>query len=173
MEIKDVPGYPGYSVSDEGRVRGPSGKWLKPKQGRYGHQSVWIGGRWPSVHRLVLLAFVGPCPEGMEACHENGDPSDNRPGNLMWKTHADNIRDRARHGRTALGTRHGCAKLSEADVLAIRAAYVGRGVGPHAPQEGPSQKELGEQYGVTEDTIRAIVKGKLWKHLLPASASGA
>jgi hypothetical protein len=171
MEIKEIPGYPGYSVSEDGRVRGPSGKWLKPKEGPYGHQSVWIAGKWPSVHRLVLLAFVGPCPEGHEAAHENGNARDNRPANLVWKTHAANIQDRGRHGKTALGTRHGCAKLTEDDVRAIRAAYVGRGVGPNAARGGPSQRALGEQYGVTEDTIRAIVRGRLWKHLLPTSAS--
>jgi hypothetical protein len=31
-----------------------------------------------SVHNVVLLAFEGPCPEGMEARHWNDDPLDNR-----------------------------------------------------------------------------------------------
>ena len=34
------------------------------------------------VHRLVLEAFVGPNPPGLECCHNNGDPSDNRVENL-------------------------------------------------------------------------------------------
>jgi len=172
MEIKEIPGYPGYSASDDGRIKGPSGKWLKPKRGPYGHQSVWIGGKWPSVHRLVLLAFSGPCPESHEAAHENGDASDNRPSNLAWKTHGENIRDRARHGHTARGTRHGGARLTEDEVRAIRSAYVGRGVGPAAARGGPSQRALAEQYGVSEDTVRAIIRGRLWKHLLPEDAAG-
>ena len=49
------------------------------------------------VHRLVLEAFVGPCPDGMECCHNNGDPADNRVENLRWGTHTENIHDRRRH----------------------------------------------------------------------------
>lgn len=50
------------------------------------------------MHRLVLLAFVGPCPDGMEACHANDIPTDNRLANLRWGTHADNMRDRIENG---------------------------------------------------------------------------
>ena len=35
-----------------------------------------------AVHTLVLMAFVGPCPEGMEGCHKNGIRNDNRVTNL-------------------------------------------------------------------------------------------
>jgi hypothetical protein len=153
---------PRYVVTDDGRVRGPSGRWLAQKSGRYGHRSVEIGGKWRSVHRLVALAFIGPCPEGHEVAHENGDPTDNRIGNLAWKTRAENMRDRARHGRTACRERHGSARLTEQQVAEIRAAYVGHGLGPHASRGGPSQRALGEKYGVTEATIRLIIKGKLW-----------
>jgi hypothetical protein len=49
------------------------------------------------VHRLVLQAFIGPCPEGYEACHEDGDPFNNRLSNLRWDTHVENIKDSIRH----------------------------------------------------------------------------
>jgi hypothetical protein len=64
------------------------------------------------VHRLVLMAFDGPCPEGQEARHLDGDPGNNRwepgteeermaaGGNLIWGTHSENIRDKHRHGTT-------------------------------------------------------------------------
>ena len=52
-----------------------------------------------SVHRVVLEAFVGPCPEGHEACHNNGNPSDNRLENLRWDTKSANALDRVRDGR--------------------------------------------------------------------------
>jgi len=45
------------------------------------------------VHRLVLEAFVGPCPHGCEACHRNNDPSDNRIENLRWDTKQSNLAD--------------------------------------------------------------------------------
>jgi hypothetical protein len=51
------------------------------------------------VHRLVLAAFVGPCPPGNDACHGDGDPTNNRLTNLRWDTHRENMRDMVRHER--------------------------------------------------------------------------
>ena len=50
------------------------------------------------VHRAVLLAFVGPLPEGMHTRHLNGNPLDNRLCNLKYDTVAENMRDKRRHG---------------------------------------------------------------------------
>lgn len=51
------------------------------------------------VHRLVLEAFVGPCPDGLEGCHGNGIPDDNRLDNLRWDTHESNMADRDQTGQ--------------------------------------------------------------------------
>lgn len=72
------------------------------------------------IHRLVLEAFVGPCPRGHEACHNNGNPADNRLENLRWGTREDNLRDIVRHGTRRKGDSHGRAKLTAKDVYAIR-----------------------------------------------------
>lgn len=50
------------------------------------------------VHQLVLEAFVGPRPDGMEGCHNNGNPSDNRVENLRWDTPSNNSLDKQLHG---------------------------------------------------------------------------
>jgi hypothetical protein len=50
------------------------------------------------VHILVLNAFTGPCPPGMEGCHSNGDATNNRLDNLRWDTHISNVQDSIRHG---------------------------------------------------------------------------
>lgn len=108
-----VVGYEGlYEVSDLGNVRSLDGtragrkfrgRVLKPRSRHAGHQAVDLstpGRRWSvDVHRLVLSAFVGPCPEGMEGCHNDGDPTNNRLGNLRWDTHRANMQDRITHGR--------------------------------------------------------------------------
>lgn len=84
---------PGYDVSDAGRVRGPHGV-LRPFSGDAGgHLKVDIGGTRVFVHRLVLTAFVGPCPDGMEACHGIGGATDNRAANLRWDTRSANVLD--------------------------------------------------------------------------------
>jgi hypothetical protein len=60
------------------------------------------------VHRLVLKAFVGPCPEGMEGCHWDGDACNNKLDNLRWATHAENVEDSIRHGTFYPKRFHGC-----------------------------------------------------------------
>lgn len=112
-----VTGWEGYyEVSSEGEVRSLDryvtlsnggkrrykGKRLSPGVNRHGYPTVALtrpGKRQTmKVHRMVLTAFVGPCPDGMEACHNNGDRGDARLANLRWDTPSNNQRDRRRHG---------------------------------------------------------------------------
>ncbi len=60
------------------------------------------------VHRLVLTAFVGPCPDGMVGCHNNGDPTDNRVENLRWDTRSENVRDQIDHGNHLQASKTHC-----------------------------------------------------------------
>lgn len=73
-----------------------------------------------AVHSLVLEAFVGPRPDGMECCHNNSIPGDNRPSNLRWDSHFENNQDRVRRGSYLTGQNHKMAKLSLEDVAALR-----------------------------------------------------
>lgn len=99
---RPVPGWPTYAVSDNGLVRGPRGWVLKATPMRTGHRRVRLldgeRERWALVHVLVLEAFVGSCPPGMECCHGDGDPDNNRLSNLRWDTHRANMLDAVRHG---------------------------------------------------------------------------
>ena len=118
-EWRPVDGYGyKYEVSNQGRVRSVARevrrpnrgtyrvaeRILKPRRAHHGHQYVTLFGdtkkdrRHFGVHRLVLAAFVGPCPEGMEACHNDGDPSNNQVSNLRWDTRSANMLDKVRHG---------------------------------------------------------------------------
>lgn len=113
----DIPGYVGtYQVSDMGRVRSLdreimrrngrpqwwAGRLLKPGYGNRGHPwvNLCIEGKPKSVyvHALVLLAFVGPRPEGLQCCHNDGNPLNNVPDNLRYDTIVANRQDSIKHG---------------------------------------------------------------------------
>lgn len=113
-----VPDYEDlYEVSDQGRVRSLDrliphrwpghqgrvrGRILRATPDRTGHLRVTLSRNaarhYTYVHTLVLLAFVGPRTDGMEACHGNGQPADNRLANLRWDTSQANKLDAVRHG---------------------------------------------------------------------------
>ena len=96
---RDVPGYEGlYAVSDYGRVRSVR-RVLHPTPdaSRGGRRSVMLtrDGRRKrhNVASMVLTVFVGPRPEKLQACHNNGDPTDDRATNLRWDTPSANALD--------------------------------------------------------------------------------
>jgi hypothetical protein len=106
-----IPGHEGYEVSDLGRVRSVDRTIMrrdgKPKRCRgqilkpmvpEGYARVRLGGQWRSVHQLVLEAFVGPRPDGMQVCHVDGVSTNNHLENLRWGTVSENQLDRVRHG---------------------------------------------------------------------------
>lgn len=77
----------------------PVGSYFAVKVKEDGGRAVAVG-----LHRLILEAFRGPCPEGMEACHfPDPDPANNRIENLRWDTHRENCLDLSRH--IAMGVR--------------------------------------------------------------------
>lgn len=110
---RPVLGFEGYyEVSDHGRVRSLArevragygrtrwmpGQMLHPcVHNPYGHVLVILSAagqrKTRTVHRLVLEAFVGPRPDGLEACHGPGGGGDNHLTNLRWDTHSANVRD--------------------------------------------------------------------------------
>lgn len=109
-----VVGWGGYyEVSDLGRVRsvprvGSDGRRLKgrilrprilPKTGYHRVCLSRAGKHYDLyIHRLVLEAHAKACPPGMEARHWDGDPSNNRLGNLFWGTASENQLDNVRLG---------------------------------------------------------------------------
>lgn len=106
-----------WSQKDGGRWETHRGRVLKPNRIGGGHLQVRLsrGGRSVDilVHRAVLEAFAGPCPEGLEGLHGNGDPSDNRVENLRWGTRSENTLDSVEHGTHAQARRTHCAKGHE------------------------------------------------------------
>jgi hypothetical protein len=106
-EWRPIPGSR-YQASSWGRIRSPH-RILKNQADDRGREYVKVdGGKARKVAHLVLEAFHGPRPEGMEACHWDDDPAHNCPDNLRWDTKASNMDDRARNGGNAESLKTHC-----------------------------------------------------------------
>lgn len=163
---KKIPEYPGYEVSDQGRIR--SYHQRSPISGE-----VWAVADEPQrylkgafdrdyhfvalshegithkcyIHTLVMQAFVGPCPEGMEVCHNDGNPRNNHLENLRYDSHHSNIWDSIRHGT------HN--RFTDKEVLMIREARA----------HGQSARELAQQWSVDPHTIWRLCVGRSYTHV--------
>lgn len=179
VEYRDIPGFPGYRVGSDGSVwsrrrtsrRGCTthggsvsrlaDEWrkMKPITGaRYlcvGLQRDQKNHRF-RIHGLVLLAFVGPRPEGLQGAHGNGNALDNRLANLSYKTFAENQADRHLHGTLPHGEKSGTAKLTSANAIAIR---------EEREAKGTPTRTLAQRYGVSMFSIRCVLTRKTWKHV--------
>jgi DNA-binding transcriptional regulator YiaG len=181
-----VKDFPEYEVSNLGRVRSKARytnrltntgtvqrlpvheKLLKPvavrRKGwadRLEYMRVTLcsldGRRRPvAVHILVLESFVGPRPSGLEGCHNDGNPANNRLYNLRWDTHKSNQEDMKDHGRTGVGPRrrgpeHHMARFSLDQIEEIRRLYA---TGEY------SQDRLAEMFGCNQGSVSSWVRGK-------------
>ncbi len=166
---KDVVGYEGlYQVSDVGRVKriafGPGtfvGKILQYCFNKDGYPLVnlhknSIQKQW-QVHRLVLQAFIGSCPIGMECCHNDGDKHNIQLENLRWDTHSNNISDAVRHETLVdnRGSQNGQSKLTEKDVVKIK----------KLGKQNVSFKLIAEIFNISLTTIYDIIKRRTWRHI--------
>ena len=100
---KPVPGFPGYSVSENGQVHSArTDKLLKPNRTPKGYLyvSLMFEGKAHSkyIHELVLITFKGVRPEGNEGRHLNGDKEVNTVSNLAWGTPEQNRQDNVLNG---------------------------------------------------------------------------
>lgn len=127
-------------------------KWGKDKDG-YGN--VWRERTMKRVHRLYWLLLGRTIPEGLQMCHGHGcSKACFNPEHLKPGTNAENQADRIRDGTDSRGEKCYKAKLTEAQVLAIRENV-----------ENKTYRKLGEEYGVDNTLISLIINRKCWKHI--------
>ena len=160
-EWRPIPGFERYEASNLGRIRSlkhASPRVLStrvPPSARY--LRVRIAGESRDVHGLVALAWLGPRPEGMEVCHNNGDGSDCRLINLRYDTRKGNSADKVRHGTAPRGEGAPNVKLTDRAVREIR------NLAGHQ-----TQRSLAARYGVSRTLIRRVITGIAWPHINPA-----
>ncbi len=159
--MRPVEGHPDYLISTTGTVWSSRSRlFLQLCTGSGGYLIVTLcesGNRKTClVHRLVLEAFIGLCPEGMECRHLDGNPVNNNLGNLRWGTHKQNIHDAIQHGTRAIlgkGEKHPNSKLSDQDRRLIFSVY----------HDGAyTQRELADRFEVGLTQVNRIVHQNCW-----------
>lgn len=175
---RPITGFPGYRVGDDGTVwrlwvtcrsgrkLGDQWRQMKLAPGSRGYLRVNLtperGGKFTTfrVHRLVLEAFVGPCPDGHECRHLNGIKGDNRLSNLAWGTPQENREDNVSLGAYQRGEAHSQAKLTDAQAREIRTRRA----------NGESLAALSAAYNVSQSAISMIARGKSRKQVVTQSS---
>ena len=160
---RPIPGFPGYYIEDGGAVYSTKGGNGRRTDGRckrlrvqysQGYMRVELsGGIRRHVHQLLLETFVGPCPEGMETRHLNGNGMDNRLDNLCWGTAVENAADRVEHGTAARGERAGNAVLTETIVVEIKRRIA----------SGEPIAWIARSLNVRRTTVQQIKTGNNWQ----------
>lgn len=172
VEYREIQGFTGYRAGSDGtiwscwkaqgtgyagiirKVMSERWKQLKPDcrkedgrkrytlRGENGTYKRKYGSHW------VLIAFVGPCPPGMEACHNDGNCLNDHVGNLRWDTSVANKADMKRHGTQICGEKHPKAKIADEDIPVII----------QMRKDGLSLKAIASKFRVSGQRIYQICK---------------
>ncbi len=131
----------------------------------YGVYNKKIDGKWKAIrpHRYAWSQHNGrSIPDGLFVCHSCDNPKCCNPTHLWLGTNSDNILDAiAKFGswvvgqHTYIGEKHHSSKLTEEQVLDIRARV----------EQGERQVDLAKEYNVTRTMLSKIILRKSWKHI--------
>lgn len=125
-----------------------------------GYGEITVDNKKHRVHRLTWIIERGPIPAGLGVLHTCDNRRCRKLNHLFLGDATANNRDRDSKGRGSAGRRegHGHAKLTEAEVAAIRA-------------DPAPARVLAFSHDVTIETIRRIRRGDIWGDSAQAEAS--
>jgi hypothetical protein len=137
-----------------------SGCWIWTRgRAKSGYGCIRLCGQ-RFAHRASYVAFKGQIPDGLHVCHSCDVRECVNPSHLWLGTPLENIRDCIKKGRARKvprrGERHHKAKLTELDVLSIRA---------RCAAGSATRLDLAREYGVDKTLIGFIVNRKIWAHI--------
>lgn len=166
-----IKGFPGYEVSDRGRLRsfrGPGSRWghrgsttakiLRSSPNSKGYLvNVLLqddGSRHTKhLHRIVIEHFGPPQPENTECSHRDGNKANCAATNLLWETHRRNMGRQVEHGTNPAGERNPKAKLTLEQVEVIRSRR----------ESGEVYRTIAEDFRVTISAVYQICTGENWR----------
>jgi len=122
----------------------------------YGH--LRVDGLDCSAHIMVCEAVYGAAPNGHEVAHSCRVPGCVNPKHLRWDTRRGNHADKLEHGTHDRGERHCHHKLTEQQVLAIRASK-------------EPQLRCADRYGISKTLVHSIRNHKQWAWLVGPDAT--
>jgi hypothetical protein len=131
-------------------------EWAGPliRQGSYGQISK--DGRTVGSHRVAWELFNGAIPKGLFVCRRCDNPPCVNPSHLFLGTPSENSQDALRKRRQYVGEKNVKAKLTEADVIAIK-VLIGYGY---------TQRYVAKIFGVHYTTARDAFVGRSWGFVL-------
>ena len=135
-----------------------SGCWLwtgaHDKRTQYGSFGLGTGLSF-QAHRVSWAIHREPPPSDKQVLHRCDNPACINPDHLFLGDHAMNMRDKADKGRASAvrGSAHPKAKLTEADIIAIRASTEN------------VLKVLCPRYGISDTKIYRIKTRRDWRHV--------
>lgn len=113
-------------------------------------------GKQISAHRYSYMLHKGEIPSDRVVMHSCDRPLCVNPAHLSLGTHAENGADSARKARRPRGSHNHNAKLTEGQVLDIRARNAAGGV---------TQRQLARAFGVSDALVNHILTRKAWSHI--------
>jgi len=130
-----------------------SGCWLWTSTvDKDGYGKIWGNRKLLLAHRVAYELFKGPIPDGLCVLHTCDVPACVNPDHLWLGTKTDNNADMCAKGRQVNGEQHGSAKLTESQVLEIRAAT-------------ESSRQIARRYGIDYSHVCRIRTRQKWRHL--------
>lgn len=156
---KEIPGYPDYRITKEGRVFSKvTGSWVeisvykyRSKRGEY-RPKVNLYGVPKLLYRLLAITYIPNPSNKPMVCHKDNNPMNSNLDNLYWGTQSENMKQCKRDGRNKYllsSSKHPQSKLTKKQVIKIR-------------ESESTHTELAKKYGVSRRTIDRIIRREIY-----------
>jgi hypothetical protein len=177
-EWRLVPEYPDYAVSNYGevysfprkivRLNSQSGQpneitvrggMLNHSLSVHGYPRVQLSRPGEKikkyVHSIVAETFIGPRPDGMETCHNDGIKTNPEAWNLRHDKPKGNNSDMDKHGTRVKGEDISNARYTNEEIRNVKMLLKKHGV-----------MDVSRLTGIPQPQISNIKTGHTWKHIV-------